>query len=545
MQIDDITIPGFALPREPIWPKVRTVNGRMLFSAGLTRACLIGAVWLLFLAAASQVRADLVLNDFNSSRPLRVMAIGDSITDDCSINGAWRQYLQPQLEAAGYPFTFVGRFSSAPVGTTFTKTRHEGICGAVIAPPGMMTTTVHGYAGPDTYRLKTVADALTNATPDLVLVVMGANDIGRGRNPYWVATNDMPQLLALLFSNLPNANIIITKTTTLRDAVAGYATNAANVPIYNAALQVMVNNRRAAGQNVFLADMYSVVDYYTGFMGDHLHPNPTGLTNMAREFFSRIQAITHRPDVVTTTLIHGGSDWRYSDTGQDLGTNWTTLDYDDSTWSHGPARLGYGDPVVATTVSWGTNSLNRYPTTYFRRQLVIPDNLLFTNLDLRISRQDGAVVWLNGQELCRLNMPTGPITYTNLASSRALVEATYTFYQVSKALPTPLQGTNVLAVEVHHYWPTVPSIGFDLELLGTGFAIPPPTLSIALTTTNLLLSWPATNSGYTLYSTADLSASNSWLPVPQPPTTNNDFLMVPLVPTGQSFFRLRGPAATH
>ena len=500
-------------------------------------------VWLLLFAAATHARADLVLTDYNSARPLRVMAIGDSITDDCSINGAWRQYLQPQLEAAGYPFTFVGRFSSTPNGTRFTKILHEGICGAVIAPPGMMTTPVHGYAGTNTYLMKTVADALTNATPDLVLVVMGANDIGRGRNPYWVATNDMPHLLDLLFSNLPNANIIIDKATTLRDAVAGYSTNIANIPIYNATLQVMVNNRRAAGQNVFLADMYSVVDYNTGFLSDHLHPNATGLTNMAREFFTRIQAMTRRPDVVTTTLIHGGSDWRYSDTGQDLGTNWTTFDYDDSGWSHGPARLGYGDTTVVTTVSWGNEPTNRYPTTYFRRPLVVPDNLRFTNLDLRVSRQDGAVVWLNGQELCRLNMPAGPITYTNLASTRALVEPAYTFYQVTKSLSTPLQGTNVLAVELHHYYPTIPSIGFDMELLGTGFAVPPPSLSIALTGTNLLLSWPATNANYTLYSTADVSATNSWLPVPQPPTSNNDLLMVPLMPTGQSFFRLQGPAA--
>ena len=541
MQIDDIPQAGFALPGRRIWPKVLSVKPRDLFPSALVRAWPLCLGWLLLVGAPARVPAELVLNDYSSARPLRVMAIGDSITDDCSINGAWRQYLQPQLEAAGYPFTFVGRFSSTP-SPTFTKTQHEGICGAVIAPPGMMTTTVHGYAGPDTYLLKTVADALTNATPDLVLVVMGANDIGRGRNPYWVATNDMPQLLDLLFSNVPNANIIITKTTTLLNAVNGYSTYFTNVPVYNATLQVMVNARRAAGQNVFLADMYSVVDYSTGFLGDHLHPNATGLTNMAREFFTRIQAITRRPDVVTTTLIQGGSDWRYSDTGQDLGTNWTALGYDDSGWSHGPARLGYGDKVVATTVSWGADPTNRYPTTYFRRPLVVPDNLRFTNLDLRVSRQDGAVVWLNGQELCRLNMPSGPIAYTNLASSHALLDPAYTFYQVTKSLATPLQGTNVLAVELHHFLPTIPSIGFDLELIGTGFELPPPSLSFGLTATNLLLSWPATNANYALYSARELTATNAWQPVPVPPVTNNDWLTVPVMPTGQSFFRLQIPA---
>src|SRR6266536_1142024 len=72
---------------------------------------------------------------FNASKPMKIMPIGDSITDDCSINGAWRLYLQPMLETNGYPFTFVGRQISSPSGS-FTKTRHEGYCGAVIAPPG-------------------------------------------------------------------------------------------------------------------------------------------------------------------------------------------------------------------------------------------------------------------------------------------------------------------------------------------------------------------------------------------------------------------------
>ena len=510
----------------------------------LKRLCPLWMIGALLVAAETRVPGELVFNDFSGPRPLRILAIGDSITDDCSINGAWRRYLQPQLEAAGYPFTFVGRFSSVPVGTTFTKTRHEGICGSVIAPPGMMTTPVHGYAGTNTYLLRTVADALTNVTADLVLVVMGANDIGRGRNPYWVATNDMPQLLELLFSKLPDANIILTKTTTLRDAVAGYATNAVNVPVYNGALQAMVNGRRAAGQNVFLADMYSVVDYSTGFQGDHLHPNATGLTNMAREFFSRIRAITRRPDLLITTLIPGGADWRYSDTGQDLGTNWSAPDYDDSPWNHGPARLGYGDTAVATTVSWGTNAADRYPTTYFRHQFVVPDKAFFTNLDLRLARQDGAVVWLNGQELFRTNMPAGPISYTNLAINRVVVEGAYSYYPASIALSTPLQGTNVLAVEVHHMWAGAQSIGFDLELMGTGFMLPPPALSFALTATNLLLSWPATNADYALYSTAELRATNPWSRVAEPPATNNDRLTVPLMPTGQTFFRLQGPASS-
>ena len=120
---------------------------------------LLGLAWLL---AVSALRADLVLTNYSAARPLRVMAAGDSITDDCAVNGAWRLYLQPLLQTNGYAFTNLGRWVSSPT-PTFTKTHHEGICGAVIAPPGMFAW--HGYSLASNYAHKTVADALTNAAP--------------------------------------------------------------------------------------------------------------------------------------------------------------------------------------------------------------------------------------------------------------------------------------------------------------------------------------------------------------------------------------------
>ena len=102
-------------------------------------------VWLCLLLGltGNTGRGELLLTNFTITTPLKVMAIGDSITDDCVFNGAWRTYLQPRLETNGYPFTFVGRQSSSPAGS-FTKTLHEGYCGSVIAAPGVLTSAVHG-----------------------------------------------------------------------------------------------------------------------------------------------------------------------------------------------------------------------------------------------------------------------------------------------------------------------------------------------------------------------------------------------------------------
>jgi lysophospholipase L1-like esterase len=499
---------------------------------------------LLLSGTLMSARGQLVLANFSAANPIKVMAIGDSITDD-NTPGAWRQYLQPLLDANGYPFTFVGRVSSVPSGS-FTKTNHEGYSGAVIAPPGVLSYAVHGYAGPDVYLQKIAADALTNATPDLVLLLIGVNDIGRGRDPYQVATNDMPNLLDIIFSNAPNANVILAKVTSLYNAnLSGlnYAAYASNIPIYNAALQTMVNQRRALGQKVFLADMFSVVQRAVMFNGDNVHPNTTGLQAIAQEWFARIQAITVTTNQVTSTLIPGGDIWKYSDTGQDLGTNWSQPGYDDSGWASGTARLGYGDPTVFTTVSFGTNASNKHITTYFRDSFVVPGNVTFTNLNFRLTRVDGAVVWLNGQEAFRTNMPIGPITFTNPASQRAIIyEQPYTFYPTNIAVSNLPAGTNLVAVEVHLYNASRTSLGFDMELIGTGYFLP-PALSIAAAGTNIFLAWPVANgNGYTLYSSTDLTAPGGWTNAAATVQTNSGQYVVTILPDAITrFFRLQKP----
>ena len=473
------------------------------------------------LCAGFQARGDLVLTNFSTTNLLKIMAVGDSITDDCSINGAWRQYLQPLLETNGYPFTFVGRYSSIPSGA-FTKVRHEGICGAVIAAPGLMTTTVHNYSGPNTYLQLTLMDALTNVIPDLLVVYIGVNDIGRGRNPYFVATNDLPTLLDSIFARAPAANVMVTKVTTLRAANVSsppYSNYATNIPIFNAAVQTMVNARRALGQNVFVADMFSAVDPATGFLPDNLHPNPSGLNAIAREFLSRIDAFTLRTNRAVTYLIPACSDWKYSDQGLDLGTNWAQVGYDDSGWSHGPGRLGYGAPGIATPVSWGTVSTNKFITTYFRSAFSVPYNIHYTNLNFRLNRADGAAVWLNGRELFRMNLPANqPLSYLDRAKSITGPDAVHAYYQTNIPVSFLVRGRNLLAVEVHKVSPAVPVVSFDLELFGMGDYPPPaPQLTLEPDGSDLLVRWSATNSaGFVLYYTTNLNFGGVWSPLAGP-----------------------------
>jgi GDSL-like Lipase/Acylhydrolase family len=495
---------------------------------------------LLLPCATMTAHADIVLSNYFGTNLLKIMPVGDSITDDCSISGAWRAPLQPLLVTNGFPFTYVGRqFTGGSL-------KHEGYCGAVVAPPGVFPA--HQYSDLNNYLQKIVPDAwaITNNRSDVMLILIGANDIGRGRDPYQVATNDMATLLGIIFSNAPNVHVGLAKICTLQNGSVGgmvYGAYAPNVPVFNALLQKLVNQRRALGQNVFLADMFSAVDFNTMFMPDHVHPNSPGVQAIAQEWLARLHTITVRTGLVNSVLISGGATWKYNDTGQDLGTNWTQTAYDDSSWSNGIARLGYGDPATATTVSFGSQFNNKFVTTYFRRSFVVPWNAAITNLNLRVARADGVVVYLNGQEIYRTNLPAGPVTYTNLASSAMTIYNRHIFYPINLPVNLPT-GTNCIAAEVHLSSGSATAMGFDLELIGSGYRLPAPSLSIVQTIDhNVAVSWPlAYGSIFSLYSTTNLYSANSWTLTPSSIQTNGGQLTITQTPDwNQKFFRLQQP----
>ncbi len=166
-------------------------------------------------------------------------------------------------------------------------------------------------------------------------------------------------------------------------------------------------------------------------------------------------------------IIPTGSSWKYLDNGSNQGTAWRGTSFSDVSWASGNAELGYGDGGEATVVSYGPNSSAKYATTYFRKTVSIADASLFTSYSLQIKRDDGVVIYVNGTEVYRNNMPTGTIAYNTWASS-AVSDDGATFTTVS--LPTTgfVTGSNTIAVEIHQSGGTSSDISFDLGLTGIG-----------------------------------------------------------------------------
>ena len=176
-------------------------------------------------------------------------------------------------------------------------------------------------------------------------------------------------------------------------------------------------------------------------------------------------------------LVQPGSTWRYQDNGIYPGSNWTALNYREPAgqrWKSGPAQLGYGDGDEATVVDFGRDYLDKHITTWFRQ--TFNNTFGLTTGTLRVLRDDGVVVYLNGIEVYRNNLPAGAINANTLATA-TVVGADENKWLTRNLLPGALQpGLNVIAAEIHQSSASGVDISFDLELTGT--VNPRPTVAL-------------------------------------------------------------------
>lgn len=165
---------------------------------------------------------------------------------------------------------------------------------------------------------------------------------------------------------------------------------------------------------------------------------------------------------VTAIVIAEGSDWKYLDDGSDQGTSWQARAFDDTTWESGPAVLGYGKPSIVTPVSFGPDSTQKHRTTYFRKTISLTDTAQITGATIRIKRDDGAVIYLNGTEVGRTSMPTGPIDHLTFAINAPDDGQDYQNLTIPNNLF--VDGENTIAVEIHQSSAGSSDLQFDLEL---------------------------------------------------------------------------------
>ena len=165
----------------------------------------------------------------------------------------------------------------------------------------------------------------------------------------------------------------------------------------------------------------------------------------------------------TTTVVPEGSVWSWKFDSTPLASNWNSRTFDASSWKRGPGVLGFGSNVgVVTNIDTFSTTSERPLAAYFTRQIQIPDASSVVGLSLSTRADDGIVVYVNGTEVGRTNMPSGTIGTGTYASSSV---STANAQRVTYDVPTSLlvNGTNVISAEMHLNYRATRNATFDLS----------------------------------------------------------------------------------
>jgi len=163
-------------------------------------------------------------------------------------------------------------------------------------------------------------------------------------------------------------------------------------------------------------------------------------------------------------LLPMGSTWSYYDDGGPPPGPWFSPAYDDSSWSEGCGELGYGDGDERTEVEYGPNPDYKFPTTYFRAEFELTAPLP-ARIALEMIVDDGAQVRLNGRPVRRFNL-TPPVHYNTLAATHRENDAPTVLMLPIWASNFLVEGTNVLAIEVHQAALDSSDLSFDARVVG-------------------------------------------------------------------------------
>ena len=134
----------------------------------------------------------------------------------------------------------------------------------------------------------------------------------------------------------------------------------------------------------------------------------------------------------------------------------------------GPAPLGYGDDDIATGIGFGPDEENKHITSYFRTRFEVPEDRVGSSLRMSLRCDDGAIIYLNGKEIIRYNLPGGKVRHSQSALRTISGNQEKTFRNYNIAVTALRAGNNVLAAEVHQRGRTSSDLIFDLKVFQTG-----------------------------------------------------------------------------
>lgn len=173
-------------------------------------------------------------------------------------------------------------------------------------------------------------------------------------------------------------------------------------------------------------------------------------------------------------LIEADASWRFNESGESFDASWANSAHPvGGNWKEGPGALGFEskiDEFIGTPLVKPTSNDPYVVTHYFERQIEIAPDMLSRIAQVSVEHliDDGAVFYVNGVEVLRVNMPAGAVNFESLASSGEEAE-----WLTASGLNTTtlVAGSNLISVETHQNSRGSSDVAFGLTL---DVALKPP-----------------------------------------------------------------------
>ncbi|GAA4469164.1 cellulose binding domain-containing protein [Phytohabitans houttuyneae] len=219
---------------------------------------------LAVLATAAVTAAAMVLTgpaaSAESNGGVRVMPLGDSITDGFNVPGGYRIGLWQRFVAGGHTVDFVGSQFNGPA-----------------------SLGDHDHQGHSGWRIDQIDANVVNwlraTTPRTVLLHIGTNDMFGNASG---APARLSTLLDRITNTSPGIIVFVATIVPLPSADAAVRT-------YNAAIPGIVQSKVAAGKRVYLVDMFRALT--ASDLADGIHPNAGGYEKMAAVWYDALRSV--------------------------------------------------------------------------------------------------------------------------------------------------------------------------------------------------------------------------------------------------------------
>ncbi|MFT5404138.1 MAG: hypothetical protein ACI9DF_002981, partial [Verrucomicrobiales bacterium] len=190
-----------------------------------------------------------------------------------------------------------------------------------------------------------------------------------------------------------------------------------------------------------------------------------------------LQASPPQPPTFEQQNLAGpDSSWRFWQGVPQQDDLWQQVDFDDSEWEAGGPLFSSGIQILPEDSGESTSIKIGKSVYYFRLVFTVDAIGEEQSLQLQHLIDDGAVIYLNGAEVTRVNLPDGAVT----ASTRATNPIENPVWSEAIVIPSDRLriGTNVISAEVHQSSAFDRDVAFSVDvslgkLLGPGIPAQP------------------------------------------------------------------------